>query len=517
MKSKILSRLQTMQKDTILLLVLALSTFLLHILVSAFTDYGYFIDEFYYIACSKHLAFGYVDHPPLSVFLLAINRWLLGDSLPALRFLPSLAAGATAYLTGLIAKRFGGKTAAQGIAALASIIVPVYLIFGGIYSMNAFEVLIWTAIVYFAIRLLQEENMKLWLFIGLSLGVGLETKHTIILYAVGLGVGMLLTGARKYFWNRSFLSAMLISFVLILPNIVWQIVNGFPSLEFYRNAMVYKNIPTGPIEVVFSQILITNPVTLPLWLLGLVFFFGTKAGSRYRAFGWCYVVLLLLEIISESSRPDRISSIYTVLFAGGAVMVEQYAVRIRHRWPVIAGTALLTLGGLVYLPIAVPILPPATLVQYMSTIGFSMKIERGKSSALPQWLADRFGWKDLAKEVGEVYHDLRPDLRENCVIITGSYGQAGALEFYGKEFDLPPVYTTHNSYYFWGPPPDSVKTYIGVLVRKRELEGFFHDVDVAGLFSCEYCMNYESEIPIYVAREPREPVSQVWPRIKHFE
>lgn len=198
-------------------------------------------------------------------------------------------------------------------------------------------------------------------------------------------------------------------------------------------------------------------------------------------------------------------------------MIEQYAMRIRRRWPVIAATGLIAVGGLVYMPISVPILPPAILVRYMSAIGFSMNIERGKASALPQWFADRFGWKELAAEVGTVYHDLRPDLRQNCVIITGSYGQAGALEFYSKQYDLPPVYSTHNSYFSWGPPPDSVKTYIGVLVRRRELDGFFHNVDIAGLFSCEYCMNYESEIPIYIARDPREPVTEVWPRVKHYE
>jgi 4-amino-4-deoxy-L-arabinose transferase-like glycosyltransferase len=506
-----------MRKDTALLLGLAAFTFLLHMLVSAFTDYGYFIDEFYYIACSRHLAFGYVDHPPLSIFLLAINRWLLGDSLPALRFLPSLAAGAMVFFTGLIARKFAGGLAAQGMAALGAIIAPVYLIFGGVYSMNAFELLLWTMIVYLVIRMIQEDNPKLWLLVGLLLGLGLETKHTMVLYAIGLGAGMLLTPARRYLRNRWFAYGCLLAFALLLPNIVWQIANGFPSLEFYRNAMVYKNIPTGPIRVIVGQIMIVNPVTLPLWLSGLVFFFVIKGGKNYRAFGWCFAIILVLMIISESSRPDRISSIYTVLFAAGAVMIEQFAAKIHSRWPVIAASGLIAIGGLVYAPISVPILPPATLVRYMSAIGFSLNIERGKSSALPQWFADRFGWKELAAEVGTIYHDLRPDLRQNCVIIAGSYGQAGALEFYSKQFDLPPVYSTHNSYFLWGPPPDSAKTYIGVLVPKRDMLGFFHDVDIAGLFSCEYCMNYESEIPIYIARRPREPVTEVWPRIKHYE
>ena len=511
------SRYRSIRKDTLVLAILAGFTFLLHILVSAFTDYGYFIDEFYYIACSRHLAFGYVDHPPLSIFLLALNRFLLGESLPALRFLPSLAAALTVLYTGFIARRLGGGLSAQVLAALGAIIAPVYLIFGGVYSMNSLELMLWTIIMYVVIKIFQEEDPKLWIIIGVLLGLGLETKHTMILYAICLGAGMLITPARRYFWNRWFLYGCLIAFVLLLPNIAWQIVNGFPSLEFYHNAMFYKNIPTGPLGVIVGQIMIVNPVTLPLWLFGLFFLIGSKEGKEYRAFGWCYVVLLLTMMFSGSSRPDRISSIYPLLFAAGAVWVEQYASRIRRRWPVNVGIVLITVGGLVYLPISVPILPPAMLVRYMSAIGFSMNIERGKSSALPQWFADRFGWKELAAEVGVMYHDLRPDLKQNCVIITGSYGQAGALEFYRKQFDLPPVYSTHNSYFMWGPPPDSVKTYIGVLIPKSDLVGFFHDVDIAGLFSCEYCMNYETEIPLYIARGPRVSVKEVWPRIKHFE
>lgn len=510
------SPFQSLRKDTALLLSLAAFTFLLHLLVSAFTDYGYFIDEFYYIACSKHLALGYVDQPPFSILLLAVNRWILGDSLPALRFLPSLASGVTVFFTGLLARRLGGGLASQGIAALAAIVAPAYLIFGGFYSMNPFEFMIWAMIAYVVIRIFQEENSKLWLLVGLLMGLGLEMKHTIVLYAIGLGAGILVTPARRYLGNRWFIYGCLVAFILLFPNIVWQGLNGYPSLEFYRNAMIYKNIPISPIGILVDQILIMNPATLPLWLLGLVFFF-TYRGKQYRAFGWCYAFVLLLMLVSQSSRPDRITSIYTILFAAGAVLIEQYTAATRRRWPMIVGTSLIVIGGLVLAPVCVPILPPASLVRYMSAIGFSMNIEKGKSSQLPQWFADRFGWKELTAEVAEVYHDLRPEYQRNCVIITGSYGQAGALEFFGKQYGLPPVYSTHNNYFLWGPPPDSAKTYIGVLVSQRDLEGFFSSVVTAGLFSCEYCMNYESEIPIYIARGPSGSLKEVWPRVKHFE
>ena len=511
------SILHLKNKDTLVLAILASFTFLLHILTSAFTDYGHFIDEFYYIACSKRLAFGYVDHPPLSIVLLALQRWLLGDSLPALRFLPSVASAATVFFTGVIARKLGGGMAAQLIAALGSIIAPVYLLFGGFYSMNVFEILVWTLIVYYVIRMFQEENPGLWLIIGLLVGLGLETKHTMILYVIALGIGMVLTTKRMYFRNRWFVYGILLAFVLLLPNIIWQILNGFPSLEFYRNAMFHKNIPTGPLGIAVGQILFMNPVTLPLWILGLVFFLFTDKGREYRAFGWCFLVLLLLQIISQSSRPDRIASIYTVLFAAGGVAVGQFAERIRGRWPVVVMISLITAGGLLYLPIAVPVLPPGTLVRYMSAIGFSMNIERGKSSELPQWFADRFGWKEMAATVGSVYHSLPAEDQRNCVILAGSYGQAGACDFYRDEYHLPPSYSMHNNYFLWGPPPDSVKTYISILVPRKELEHHFESVELAARTSCQYCMNYERNLPIYIARNPKQPVSKIWPSAKHFE
>jgi 4-amino-4-deoxy-L-arabinose transferase-like glycosyltransferase len=499
------------------LLGLASFTFLLHVFVSIFTEYGYFIDEFYYIACTKRLAFGYVDQPPLSIFLLAVNRWILGDSLPALHFLPSLASAFIVFFTGLIARRFGGGIAAQGLAALGAVIAPAYLVFGGFYSMNPFEFLVWTMIMYLVIRIIQEENPKLWTLVGLLLGLGLEMKHTMILYAFGLAVGILLTSARKHLWNRWFIYGGLIAFLLLLPNIIWQIANGFSSLEFYRNATAHKNVPTGPVEALVGQIFIVNPANLPFVFLGMLYLFARVDGKAFRAFGWGYVVILLAMIAGQSSRPDRIAAAYTLIFAAGAVVTEQYAVAIKRRWPVFAMTILLVIGGCFVGPVSVPLLPPATLVRYLTAIGFSLKIEQGKSAKLPQWLADRFGWKELAAAVGTVYHNLPPDEQRNCVIIAGSYGQAGACELYGDQYGLPSVYSTHNSYFLWGPPPDSVRTYIGVLVRRTDLEGLFQTVDIAGQFTCEYCMNYESNIPIYVARGPRQAVSEVWPKVKHFE
>ncbi len=312
--------------DYLILLGISSGLFLYFMLTAIFSGYGYFIDEFYYIACSRHLAFGYVDHPPLSIGLLALSRWLFGESLPAIRLFPSLAAAGTVFLTGMMARRLGGNRTAMIIAALAVIAAPVYMVMGSFYSMNVFEILIWTGILYLIILLVQQEQPKYWLAIGVLMGLGLEMKHTMALYAVAIVAGMLLTGTRRLLWNRWFLGGIAACVVLIIPNLIWQYAHGFPSIEFYRNAMLNKNIPTGPGKVVFQQILFLNPLTLPLWLSGLAYCLFSNEGKRYRFFGLGYALLLAFMIVGQASRPDRIGSIYTVLFALGAVAVTRGAI-----------------------------------------------------------------------------------------------------------------------------------------------------------------------------------------------
>lgn len=198
--------------DLFILGCLSLVLLLYHLLTSVLPGYGYFIDELYYVACSKHLAFGYIDHPPLSILLLAFSGLLFGDSLPALRMFPALAAAATVYMTGLTARRLGGSRLAIVIAALGVIAMPVFQLMGSFYSMNAFEPLIWICVLYFVVRLVQEEDPRYWLAIGLLMGIGLETKHTMVLYAVALLVGILVADTRRLLWNRWLLFGALVCF-----------------------------------------------------------------------------------------------------------------------------------------------------------------------------------------------------------------------------------------------------------------------------------------------------------------
>jgi hypothetical protein len=487
--------------------------------------YGYFIDEFYYIACSKRLAFGYVDHPPFSIWLLALSRAVLGDSLPALRLLPAVAVAFTIFLTGRMARMLGCGTFGQALAALAALVAPVYLLTGGYYSMNAFELLIWTACGCLLIEILRDGKKARWLIVGLLIGIGLEFKHTMFMYIVALLAGILLSSSRRTLRTRHFAFGCLIAFAILLPNLTWQMANGFPSLEFYRNAILFKNAPQSWTGVLMGQALLMNPFTLPLWLAGLWTLFFRSEGRPYRAFGWSFAILIAIMVASRSSRPDRIVAAYPALFAAGARLAEQ-AARVRgvtaaarlRAWIARAAIPGIAIGGILLAPISTPILPPDRLVTYLATLGLEFQIERGKTAKLPQWFADRFGWEERAAEVARVWGTLSPDERERAVIFARDYGQAASIEFYGPRHGLTGrVICSHNNYFLWGPGKEPIETLVTVLVDKEQVEQGFEDVRQLGLSECEYCMGYESSVPIYVARRPRIDMRDVWPELKHYE
>lgn len=504
------------RKNLFLILISSLCFIILYI-VDSFSSYGYFRDELYYIACSKHLAAGYVDHPPFSIFVLSINRFLFGDSIAALRLIPSLSAAASVFFTGLMVRRLGGRLFSQGLAALCLMIAPVFLMISSFYSMNSFEILLGCIIAYLLIVLLQTDNRRYLLYIGIAAGIGLLNKHTMILFLLGIVAAFAVTPSRKYFRSPFLYLGALAAALILLPNIVWQFLNGWPSLEFYRNADFYKNVPTPPLNFIVMQVLSMHPLTLPVWLGGLYFLILDKKAGQYRAAGWTFIIMFLLLMASRTSRPDRLAAAYPMLIASGSFFLERSILRSGHKWlrPVIA--ALLLVAGLFLIPVSLPVLPPAALTRYTSSLGLTFEIEKGKKTQIPQLLADRLGWEELAITVSKVYNGLSPEEKKHAVIATGNYGEAGALEFYAKKYNLPRVLCGHNNYYLWGMEQNcDCKLVIAIGSDKEQLQEIFGEVKEAAIHTAPYVMDYENNLPIYIARYPRKTFREIWPGSKKF-
>jgi MFS family permease len=505
------------RKDVLILAAIALSLASYHLLTSLFSSYGYFIDEFYYLACARRPAAGYVDHPPLSVLLLAANRALFGESLLATRLLPALASGGLVFATGMLAGQLGGRRGAAVLAALAAAVMPVYLVMGSFYSMNAFEPLVLVLVFACVVRIVNGGDPRLWVVAGVLAGLGLETKHTMVVYLSALGVGLASTRGRRLLRNRWVAWAAVACAALVLPNVLWQIQHGFPSLEFYRNAAANKNIPTPPLAVVASQALFAGPYLLPIWLAGLAWAAAGETGRRYRFLVIAYGVLLLAMIAARSSRPDRMAAIYAPLFAAGAVAITSVrGPRVRRALTGVTA-ALAVGGGALLAPAFTPLLPPSVLGAYLGAIGLSFDIEAGKrNERVPQWLGDRLGWEAEVSEVARVYRALPADERGNAVIVSSNYGDAGAIELLGPRLGLPAVYATHNSFHSWGPPPDSNRTFIGVSVSGNDLRRLFDSVETAAVFVCDECTAPRRRIPIYVVRGPKVSIQKGWPGFRIY-
>jgi 4-amino-4-deoxy-L-arabinose transferase-like glycosyltransferase len=506
---------QTKDRTGVLLISVAGAFVALQTVVAILGQYGYFIDEFYYVACARRLAFGYVDHPPLAPFVLAVTRLGLGDSLLAVRAPAFLAGAVVVWATGRMALEFSGRAWAAVTAAAIVALAPGLLAMTGFFSVNAFEALAWVLFTWTLVRLLRTGDTRLWVLLGLLAGLGFENKHTMLTLLVAVGVGLLATRARLLLWNRWAVLGGVVAVALAMPNVLWQAANGFPSLEFYRNAATLKNLPSPPAHTLVEQLRFMGLLTAPVWLGGLGWFLFTRDGGRWRALGVAYVVLLLLLVLSQQSRPDRLLGVYPVLIAAGSVVLERLVHSAAAR--AVATTVVLA-GCLPALPIVIGVLPPATLARYVAWLGIPTSAERGKTSPIPQLLADRTGWEPFVAQVAAVYRSLPPEDRQHALIYAPSYGQAGAIDLLGRAAGLPRTIAGQNSYWHWsereGVDSDVL---IAIDANPDRLRALFRDVEQVGVTSCTYCMSWRNGVPIYLARRSIAPLSGMWAQARHYE
>ena len=313
--------LSNLRTGPAIVLYLAAAKLLLHLLTA--NRYGIFRDELYYLACAEHLDWGYVDQPPLIAVIAFIVRRVFGESLFGLRLLPAIAGAALVWLTGKITREMGGGRFAQATAALAVTAVPIYLVFHHWLTMNAFEPLIWMGAVWCIVRAVNTHNAKYWLWFGVIVGVGLQTKYSVVFFAFGIVVGLLLTEHRRALKSKWIWLGALAAFLIFLPNLLWLVKHDFPFLELMRNIRESgRDVARGPIAFIADQALIMNPLLFPIWVGGLIWLFFGKEGRRYRIFGWAYLVMLITFIVMKGKN-YYLAPAYPILFAAGAIALER--------------------------------------------------------------------------------------------------------------------------------------------------------------------------------------------------
>ena len=497
-------------------LLLSILILLLHLWTNAFASYGYFRDELYYLACADHLDFGYVDHPPLSIFILALNRWLLGDSLFALRLLPAIVSAVVVFLTGLMARDMKGGVFAQTLASLGAVLSLVFIATGTVYSMNIFDVLFWTVVLLLLIRLINSEDRRYWKWIGIVLGLGLLNKISVLWLGFGIAAGLLLSSQRRWLRTPSPWIAGGIALLLFSPYIIWNAVHGFPHLEFIRNASTQKYGGLSAMNFVFGQFLTQNPTTAILWLGGLLALVSSPVMKAYRMFAFVYLGAFLILVVNGHSKPDYLSPIYGILFAAGGVVFERVLSRDwrRHFRPVLI---LVMVSGVALFPLTLPILPVRSFISYSRALGERPESVEGlQLESLPQFYADMFGWEEQAMAVVKAWQSLTPEEQKVCAIYADNYGRCGTIDLYGRKHGLPKAIGRHNSYWMWGPGGYSGEIMIIPGGDLEDKEAQFESVTVAGSSSNPYCMPYENNMRVYICRGLKTPLNLLWPSLKVF-
>jgi hypothetical protein len=340
----------------------------------------------------------------------------------------------------------------------------------------------------------------LWLLIGLVLAVALLTKLTVLYFGLALALALLVTPERRRLRTLWPWAAATIAFLGLLPYLIWNALNGWPTVEFWQ---VY-GVRTNPLTFLVTQIVQMNPIAVPLAVVGLFFYFrGT--GERYRLLGWAFVFAYLLLTVLRTKAYFLVPA-YPILFAAGAVGFERVQWRGRLAWIRPAYVALLALVGVLLAPAVMPILPPATFASHYGVF--------------PQVLADRFGWESLTHTVEQVYAGLPPVRRAQACVLASNYGEAGALQLLGRPGRLPPVISGHNNYYLWGPGRCTGAVLITVGYSPSDLRSArasYAHITLAATQRCRYCVDYEQNLPIYVVTRPTGPsLARLWPSVKSF-
>lgn len=513
---KLLSRLKGLfPKDRKVLLVLSgmgIIFFLFELITGL--NYPIFRDEFYYLDCARHLAFGYVDQPPLSIFILSGWTLIFGDSQLSIRILPALCGVILILLGGKLAEEFRGSVYSQILAGLSIFIILAYNGMLSFYSMNSFDLVFWSLLFLIITKFLNTGNKNYFVFFGIIAGLGLMNKISILFLMFAFAVGLIFTRNRKVLISKQFILGYLAAGVIFLPYIIWNIANGMPTLEFMDNASTYKIARLSPAEFMMAQVLEINPANLLIWVTGLFGLLFSKKLSSYRVLGYMYLICLGVFLL-QNSKPYYLFAAYTALIPAGSVIISSFLEK--RNWKILKFVIPITMiiPYIFTVPLAVPILPPGEYADYSKAIGIApTNAENSDLGLMPQHFADRFGWEEMTQKVAKIYNSLPPEEREVTGIFTMNYGEAGAINYYGRKYGLPPAYSGHNNHFLWGPPEKEYENII--IIGGSEHEDSFEEVLKMDSTDNKYAMPFETNITIYLGKKLIKPLKEIWPGLKHY-
>jgi len=469
------------------------ATSVLLVLFSA--RYGYHRDELYFLVAGSDPAFGYVDQPPLVPLLAHAVDAVSGGSIVALRAVAAVVAGALVFVGGLIARELGGDRDAQVLAAVCVAISGTTLAPGHLMTTTIVDLLVWSVLLWLLLRCVgvRRTPTREWLLVGLVAGIGLEVKTLVAALLAACLVGLVLVGPRDVLRSWRVLGAAAIALVLWAPNLVWQATNDWPQLELSRAiAAGGSATSSSPAEFVLLQLVQVSPVLVLVWGPGLWRLWRDPDVRRARFVVVAYVVLFVGFLLT-GGKAYYLAGLYPTLLAAGAVPVVAFVRRGSGR--VLGLAVALGVSLLVTAVITLPVLPPTTLAD----------------TPVPDLNSDSVetvGWSALAGTVAAVVSEQPP----GTVVLTANYGEAGALARYRPEVD---VYSGHNAFWAWGPPPADASTVVAVGIPPAELRRWFASTTLVDRIDTGVD-DEEQGAPVVVGAVPRQDWSALWPLVRRI-
>jgi 4-amino-4-deoxy-L-arabinose transferase-like glycosyltransferase len=486
--------------DLLALGLIAIGVVVLHVATNG--RYGVHRDELQVLDDARHMDWGFVAYPPVTPAIERVALALFGNSLVGLRMFSVLAQAAALIITGLMARELGGRRLAQVVAALAVAVSPLPLFEGTEFQYSTFDYLWCVLIAYFLIRLLKSEDAHWWLPIGAMIGLGMMTKYTMGFFVAGIVGGVLLTPARRYLKSPWLWGGVALSVLIFLPNLIWQVRHDFVSLHFLQHIHT-RDVGEGRADgFVRDQFLISaNLFIAPLWLAGLYYFFAAPDGKRYRLLSWLYVIAFALYFFSKG-RGYYLAPAYPMLFAGGSVLWERWIASMSTVWlRVVRGVTftLLASGGVFACAIIIPFNP------VISANNFALRANGD--------LREEIGWTDLVASVAQIRDSLSPEERAHMGILTGNYGETGAIDLFGPAYGLPQAISGTNTAWYRGYGNPAPQTLIVIGRSREQVERDFESCRVAGHDGNPYGIKNEESIyhpDIFVCGAPRQPWPEFW-------
>jgi len=496
--------------------IAALVTLVIHL--AANPHYGFFRDELYFIICGFHPAWGYVDQPPV-VPLLAAGSQLFGHSLFALRALAAIFAAGGAYVTCLLAFELGGSAFAATLATLAYLAAGVLESFGAKVGPDMVGLWLWPLAALYVLRIVKGADPRWWLAAGAVIGVAIQSKYSVLFFAIALLAGLALTQRRRVLASPWLLAGIAVAALIALPNFIWQAAHGFPMWELLRNGANGKNVIAPPWLFLVQQLLITNPLAWPVWAIGLIWLLRNGT-ARFLGYAYFILIALMIALHAKFYYP---ADVYPILMAAGGVAIESWT---RRALLVRAAIVVEIAGAFVFFaPFSLPVLSEPAMLDYTVFVGrvlhiprSALQTEHGRHSALPEDWADMHGWPQLASTVARIYYALPAAQRDRAAIVANNYGEAAAIDFFGAQYGLPPALSGHNNYWLWGTHGYSGDVIVDVNgdCGRHDLPHLFRSARLITHFNEPWVISYEQDIPIWVCTGITTPLSQLWPQLRNY-